>query len=237
MKAGFFITYQYFTKVKKYINNMKRTVFIICFIALGLSAGNLFSQPQKKSTTRISYGLKLGMGISTIMNNGEAMDWQFAYAGGAFMQFKLSSTVSLYAELNYSAKGEDTEHSVQLDDKLQIHKVHTNTNLSYLEIPILANFHTNSFSVLVGPYFAFKLSDSFKYNGAETSPKPKFNAMDIGISAGLLVPMQENIYFDIRLNYGFRGIIDKEKIPSAISGFYSDKTTNFNLTGGISLTL
>lgn len=167
-------------------------------------------------TKDISFGPRVALGMSNLNTDGEMGDWKFSYSVGAFMNFRLYKGIYFHPELNFVSKGSQKEVDYMLK------KITYKTNISYIEIPVLAKFSMGSASLLAGPYFAFKISDDFKGEGSILPViKPDFESTDIGLSGGVEVTLPSNLTADFRINYGLTEI------------YKDSKSHNINLLVGI----
>ncbi len=181
------------------------------------------------------FGAKFSAGVSNLDNDGVSMEYKFSYSGGVLLQIPITTNFSIRPELVFAAKGASNTNNIYRDSTAST--VITKTNVSYLELPIMACFENKSFSVLVGPYFAVKVNDAFSSEIDRIEFTPKYNAFDFGIGGGLEIPIQKNLAVDLRFTYGLMSIISSENIPKRISAIYTDKLRNYGIQLGLVFTI
>ncbi|NHF61296.1 PorT family protein [Flavobacteriaceae bacterium TP-CH-4] len=85
-----------------------------------------------------------------------------------------------------------------------------NLRLFYLNFPLMGKYHiTEEFAVEFGPQLGILLGDNVDDFGLET------NALDIGIGAGGGYRLNDNIYFQLRVNTGFIKVLENVKAYNA----------------------
>ena len=126
---------------------------------------------------------------------------------GFFGFFKLSNTIYLNPEINYSSEGVNNQGL-------------TFTN-NYLDIPILMNFRISQKSYLeLGPEFGFLASNKVKVDGEKFDGGYFGQNMNLSVALGFKTFINDRFGFGIRYNLGIKNI-GKDFIITQISNTFS----------------
>lgn len=110
---------------------------------------------------RISFGAKAGINFSNIYDSQSedlAFESKLGFAGGVFVSLPLGKLLAIQPELHFSQKGYQTNGTF-----LGTNFGYTRTS-NYVDLPILLAIRPASFiSVVVGPQFAFQVSQKEKF--------------------------------------------------------------------------
>lgn len=92
-----------------------------------------------------------------------------------------------------------------LGTKIEFGNSESKINLTYLQIPVYGGYKLHqdenlSFSALVGGYLGFALGGNFKGGGEKSDIDT--NALDFGLSLGVDIGIQENLFVRTTYNYG-----------------------------------
>jgi len=143
------------------------------------------------ASAQINYGVKGGLNVANI--GGEDVDDNKAKLGfhlGGFMGVSVAENFSIQPEVVFSLQG------VKFDDDQKL-------NLSYLNIPVLARYTTQSgFYGETGPQLGFLLSAKSKIEGDSENVKDWFKKTDFSWAFGVGYITQSNIGVNARFNLG-----------------------------------
>ncbi|MDE6354685.1 MAG: PorT family protein [Prevotella sp.] len=217
---------------------MKRLMFTIASIIMTLPMLAQYdaygrtqaSMPGYADERNIYYGLRLGMGISTVNSDDSDLDGGSSQTGlnlGAVAGFQLSPSAPVYLEtgLFYTEKG----------GKGYVDNSKFTYDLNYLEIPIIVKYRysiDDSFSVqpFAGGYIAFGVGGKVKnYSERETSSsfsENYFKRFDGGLKIGCGAEYQM-IYAELAYDWGLANICHSDFDTSRTGCFYINCGVNF----------
>lgn len=190
----------------------------------------------KAKYTYSNFGGKFAVGLSSMNNDGESMQYLFSYTGGFFKNFDINQNLSIRAEALFAQKGGRTDNLNTGDTNapvIDFKEIYTKTNISYIEIPVMLRLKGESFFAMIGPYLGVKIMDNFEHNIPKLQnlgEKPKYSMFDFGITGGMEFPLYKRTMIDVRFTYGLSSPI--QEVPKYISGFYSDNMNNFTIHVG-----
>src|SRR5690606_25716845 len=116
---------------------------------------------------------------------------------GALAEFKLTEQFAIQPELLYSMQGAKEEDFGEEYD----------TNLDYLNIPIMAKYYiTENLTVEAGPQIGFLMSA--ESDGEDI--KDGMNSMDFGINGGVGYQLPMGLFFQARYYAGLSNTYDGE---------------------------
>jgi hypothetical protein len=140
---------------------------------------------------QISYGAKAGLNVSNV--GGEDTDGNKAKLGfylGGFVGVPVAESFSIQPELVFSSQG------AKYDGDYKV-------NMSYLNIPVLARYTTQSgFFAETGPQLGFLLSAKAKEDGESGNVKDYFKKTDFSWAFGVGYQTESNIGVNARFNLG-----------------------------------
>ncbi|MBK6265286.1 PorT family protein [Marivirga sp. S37H4] len=129
------------------------------------------------------------------------------FAVGFYFRKNIADVVSIQPEINYSLKGSQINYNSFLGNgKYRF-------NLSYIEIPVLANFHVGeSLYFSAGPYVAALIAAKVKdvdgdgtVNSVRELDRDDFNTFDYGVAAGVGFDFSGGTA-GVRYNYGLNEV-------------------------------
>lgn len=154
---------------------------------------------QLEETPEVLFGVRAGFNISNLdfePHPNFENKHRNGFAFGGFVDYGITTTFSILAELQYSAEGAEAE-SLRAD---------------YLQLPILFKLSiAEGFSIGVGPMVSLKTwahEDGFK----------NVNFSGVG---GMEYMINEELFIDVRIHYTFGNILDND----IISSFEAKSTT------------
>jgi hypothetical protein len=154
--------------------------------AAAAAGGESYDEPQSHSASNYHYGFKGGLATSNVRADPQQLEdggSLLGFALGFWWGVPLSRRLTIQPEILFSMKG-DSESSAGYT---------ASTQLSYLEVPVLARFSLLPNapvqpSLFVGPSLAFNLSAHSKLKGdagaVEIDVKDKVAGFDYGLVAG-----------------------------------------------------
>ena len=156
-----------------------------------LVSAALFAQDPK-------YGLKAGLNLSTITNNGSSM--KPGVHVGAIAHIHATPAFSLQPEIYYSNQGAKIS--------LVGSNADSRINLNYINVPILLqyNFH-NGFRLQGGPQIGFLIEAKNKTGNLETNVASVYKTADFSIPVGLSYLDYSGFGLDMRYNIGVTNVV------------------------------
>ncbi|WP_281232070.1 porin family protein [Flavobacterium gelatinilyticum] len=164
---------------------MKRIIFAaIAVMAFG------FTNAQE---TR--FGVKGGLNISTLGGDASGVSSLVGFHVGGFAEIKIIEKLAIQPELVFSTQGA----------KEKFFGEKYNTNLNYLNIPVVAKYYiTKEFSVEAGPQIGFLVSA--KSDGEDV--KDLYKSIDAGFNIGAGYNFTENLSVNLRYYLGLANVVD-----------------------------
>jgi hypothetical protein len=190
------------------------------------------------SFAQVSFGVKGGLNLSNIAIKNDAstgfldeenVKTSVGFHAGVYLQIPLSAKFSLIPELQYTKRGfKYDENGLQPT---------TSMNLNYLELPVLLSYSPIEWlGIDLGPNAAYIVSAKIKSDGHSANADPD-NKIDLSISGGVRVRINEKISILGRYNYGLTTVYEIEfrGLNNEDSG--SKKTYHRNIQFGMSYKL
>lgn len=178
---------------------MKKLLFI-AVLTFGIAAS---SQAQENE-----FAIKGGLNYSNLTGDDvDNLDSRVGFHLGILYHLGISDDFAIQPELLLSTKGAEE------------------TNLMYLDLPVLAHVHiTESFSAHFGPQIGFLLSA--KDDGDDV--KDFYKSTDISAVAGLTYRLETGLFFTTRYNYGISNIGEEfeTQVPNIGANGFPDGTTS-----------
>ncbi len=200
---------------------MKKIVLVLAIIAATTYAAD----------AQIRFGLKAGLnGYDFKGDDLDDYETKLGLHFGGLVNIPVSENFSIQPELLYSDEGGKYSESGYTDKY----------NLSYLNIPILAQLNTSSgFYAEVGPQVGFLLSakNKWEYEGEEDSEDVKEYFKGINFSAAIGAGYRHSSGFGIgaRYNLGLANVLDEDTTEGSsakLSGFQVGVSFLFGGSGG-----
>ncbi|AQX13235.1 MULTISPECIES: porin family protein [Elizabethkingia] len=193
------------------------------FLGLGLMAGTFaFSQTGPK------FGIKAGMNVSSISQNGGLSDTKskIGFNAGLFLNAPISSNFSIQPEVIYNDLGSKVTFGSDNQNSYS-------TNLGYISVPVMFQFNaTPQFYLEAGPEFSFLVSAKNKLKDGNgnvavddwsKTATDNLNTFNFGLGVGLGFNITENIGINARYTAGLTKI---GKTDNPIGRSYSDSKNN-----------
>ncbi|HET8861006.1 porin family protein [Marivirga sp.] len=174
---------------------MKKAILVLPFLILS----SFFVNAQEDQS-----GIRASLNLSNLyVDNVDDENSKPGFAVGFYFRKNVGDFVSIQPEINYSLKGSQINYDGVLGNgKYRF-------NLSYIEIPVLANFHVGeSLYFSAGPYIATLIAAKTKHldgdgsvNGVKEYDRDDFNTFDYGVAAGVGFDFAGGTA-GVRYNYG-----------------------------------
>lgn len=180
--------------------NMKK---IILTVAAVFAFGFANAQETK-------FGVKGGLNVANLTGDeDEDNSSKVGFHLGGFVEIKVSDKFSVQPELLFSTQGTKFEETVLGT------LVEYKTNLSYLNIPVMAKYYVaEGFSLEAGPQIGFLTSAKYKIesegNESEVDGKDDFESVDFGVNFGAGYDFTENLSVGLRYNLGLSNVYKTE---------------------------
>lgn len=176
---------------------MNRIIFVLPFLVLS----SFFVKAQSDQT-----GIRASLNLSNLyVDEVNDENTKPGFALGVYFRKGISEQVSIQPEINYSLKGSQ----INYDGTIVSGSGKYRYNLSYIEIPVLANIHVGeSLYFSAGPYISTLIAAKVKdvdgdgsVNGVREYDRDDFNTLDYGVAAGVGFDFTGGTA-GVRYNYG-----------------------------------
>lgn len=180
---------------------MNKVIFVLPLLILS----SFFVKAQSVDQS----GIRASLNLSNLyVQSVDDENTKPGFAVGVYFRKSLSDQISIQPEINYSLKGSQINYNNFLNGSGKYRY-----NLSYIEIPVLANFHLGeSIYFSAGPYVATLISVKVKdvngdgsVNGVDEYDRDDFNTFDYGVAAGVGFDFAGGTA-GVRYNYGLADV-------------------------------
>lgn len=162
-----------------------------------LASVSMFAQTEVGA---ISILPKVGVNLATVTGDLKNKKMKVDFTIGAEAAYQLTDALAVSGGLLYSGQGVKQKH----DDETET------CNLSYLNIPLLANYYViKGLAVKAGIQPGFLLSAKEKDDNSSEDIKSRCNSFDFAIPVGLSYEIS-NVVIDARYNIGLTKIYKNE---------------------------
>ncbi|MBB6330177.1 opacity protein-like surface antigen [Chryseobacterium sediminis] len=180
------------------------------FLGLALIAGTFaFAQSTSTSTaettssapssSKIKFGLKAGLNVSTLSNMD--MKSKAGFYGGVFVNIPVAKDFAIQPEVLYSAVG--AKEKGDSNAKL---------NLEYISVPVMFQYKAlPNFYVEAGPQFNFLMGAELKNDVGSLQLKNATKSFDFGIGLGAGYNITKNIGVNVRYTAGVADIVNAKQ--------------------------
>lgn len=165
------------------------TLAVVIFCAAGVNA-------------QINFGLKAGMTAANMKASGGgitvSMDTKIGFYAGALAEIGVSENFSVQPELFYSLLG----------SKMNFEGISAKDDLSYINLPILAKYRKDGFSLFLGPQVSYLVAAKEKISGADFEDdengdiKDEMKSIDFSGVIGAGYTLANGFGFDARYQLG-----------------------------------
>ncbi|HKJ33823.1 MAG TPA: porin family protein [Balneolales bacterium] len=160
---------------------MKKILFIsfIAVFLLGMyetTNAQMFRQRNGQATTKINYGIIGGLNFADFAGNGVSnTESRLTGNGGIFAAINFGDYFAVQPEALVSFRG--AQAKIPTGGKLKY-------RLAYIQVPVFAKGKyqlQNGLTpyVIAGPSFSYRISDKYKYDGANSNQKGDINELGI----------------------------------------------------------
>ena len=162
----------------------------------------LINVNAKAQTSHTEFGLKGGVNIASIHNSvGNDFDSKVGFHIGGLAHIHMTPHFALQPEIVYSLQGGEAGN--------------TNRNLSYINVPVLAQYMAgNGFRLQTGPQVGLLVGANDETNDVEVKTKDQLNTAEFGWSFGASYITHSGFGVDARYNLGLSNINESEAIKS-----------------------
>ncbi|WP_223598634.1 porin family protein [Chryseobacterium sp. GVT01B] len=178
------------------------------FPGLALIAGTfVFAQntstdatpPSTSSSSKIKFGLKAGLNVSTLSNMD--MKSKAGFYGGVFMNIPVAKDFSVQPEVLYSNVG--AKQKGDSNAKLEV---------EYISIPVMFQYKVlPNLYVEAGPQFSFLMDARLKDDVGSLHLKNATRGFDFGIGLGAGYNITKNIGVNVRYTAGLSDIVNAKQ--------------------------
>ncbi|GAA5020807.1 hypothetical protein GCM10011506_04070 [Marivirga lumbricoides] len=177
---------------------MKKSILVIAILFSGFCG---FAQ-NDQSGIRGSFNLS-----NLYVDDVNDENTKPGFSAGVYFRKSISEALSIQPEINYSLKGSQITYNGLFGNG------NYRFNLSYIEIPVLANIHLGeSLYISAGPYVAALIAAKVKdidgdgsVNSVRELDRDDFNTFDYGVAAGLGFDFTGGTA-GVRYNYGLNEV-------------------------------
>ena len=162
----------------------------------------------------IAFGVKAGANLANMTDvEGTSPGTRFGAHIGPFIKLPLTDNFSIIPELLYSMKGSEISESI-LGFNFEMQ-----TNLDYLEIPIMANYQLESgLNFELGPYVGILLSAKSTVDilgvSEDVDIKDEMNTVDFGVGFGLGYRLENGLGFGARYSLGLASLFKEADVAA-----------------------
>ncbi|MGM0579850.1 MAG: porin family protein [Bacteroidota bacterium] len=176
---------------------MNKIIFVLPFLILS----SILVKAQSDQS-----GIRASLNLSNLyVEEVNDENTKPGFAVGVYFRKGISDQVSIQPEINYSLKGSQ----IHYDGGFFTGSGKYRYNLSYIEIPVLANIHVGeSLYFSAGPYISTLIAAKVKdvdgdgsINSVEEYDRDDFNTFDYGVAAGVGFDFTGGTA-GVRYNYG-----------------------------------
>jgi long-subunit fatty acid transport protein len=157
----------------------------------------------------VKFGVKGGLNVATLTGDIENASSKVGFHVGGFAEIKVSDKFAVQPELLFSTQGFKREYMEDFGGEDV--SVEQKTNLSYINIPVMAKYYVaDGFSLEAGPQIGFLTSAKNKFEAEgekeEEDAKDEFKSVDFGLNFGAGYDFTENLSAGLRYNLGLSNI-------------------------------
>ena len=163
---------------------MKKTIILGAVALFSFSAN---------AQVKAHFGLKAGMNASELHTKNVNADTKIGFHAGGLVHIHGNSNWAFQPEVMYSLEG----------SKSKVADVTTNRNLSYINVPLLAQYmFDNGFRIEAGPQIGFLMSAKLKNDDGSADIKDGYKSTAISLPVGVSYLTQSGLGIDARYSLG-----------------------------------
>lgn len=168
---------------------MKKTIIFAATVIFAFAAN---------AQVKTYFGVKAGMNASELHGYDDDAKTKIGFHVGALAHIHGNSNWAFQPEIIYSLEGAKRE---------MIPNGTVNTNLSYINVPLLVQymFH-NGFRIEAGPEIGFLMSATEKGDDVDIDIKDSYKSTSISLPVGIGYLTRTGLGFDARYNFGLTDI-------------------------------
>jgi len=153
-------------------------------------------------TTHVEFGLKGGINAASIHNSsGNDFDSRVGFHVGGLAHIHVTTHFAVQPEIVYSLQGGEFGS--------------THRNLSYINVPVLAQYMTGGgFRLQTGPQVGFLVGANDETEDVEVKIKDQLNTVDLGWAFGASYLTHSGFGVDARYNLGLSNINESDAVKS-----------------------
>lgn len=198
---------------------MKKIIQTCVYVALGWMVAVPISAQGQDGDSR--FGIKAGVNLSNFYKESLGkQNLRPGFNAGIFTELAVGESFSIQPELLFTTKGNQISYG-EGDNLFQdlaqgdpdAFTGDVETNLSYIELPVLAKFTISEvINLHIGPYLSYLLDASTQVDGTlkdrlDELDRKGFNTWDYGIAAGIGVDLNL-VTIGFRYDLGLSGITE-----------------------------
>lgn len=175
------------------------------------------------SLGQLRFGIKTGASLTNTKDTPsstyqfESKEFKWGYLGGVYGIAKLNSKTELGVEVFYTSKGYTTKKYHQISYFIPSDPYYTNTNLSYLSIPITFSYYfIPALGVTFGGEYSILFSANNKTDDDTYDTYSYYNTYDFGVLLGVKYNIYKRFSFEIRYTHGVFNINKDTIVVDAI---------------------
>ncbi|WP_055437726.1 porin family protein [Lacinutrix algicola] len=196
---------------------MKKNYFILTFLLTGLLVN------AQVDLSNLSFGVKAGANMSSILADFESSPVYSFHAGGYF-EAEITEGVIIRPELLYSSEGFNAEtYDYELDSKIE-----SEVKLNYLSLVMVFKYEiSEGFGFEGGGTFSYLLSgkqtDKSNTTTYSVDIEDEIRKIDVALTGGLYYEFETGLNFSLRYSYGILSVYKST----------DDYTTDFDTKRGL----
>jgi hypothetical protein len=168
-----------------------------CLLATFFLAAGFISQAQ------IKFGAKAGANFANVSgSDAEGNKMKVDFNAGGLVNISLGKSFGLQPEVVYSGQGYKADGG--------------DFNTSYINVPLLAQYHHAGFYGETGPQIGFLMSAKVKSNGISVDVKDQLKSTDFSWAFGVGYRHESGLGFGARYNLGLTDLADHSNVKNSV---------------------
>jgi hypothetical protein len=173
---------------------MKKVILGFAFIAV------VASVKAQDAASGPAFGVKAGANFSnlkaTMGDESESGDMKVGFHVGGFVNVPIGETFAFQPEVVFSQEG----------SKSEILGTDVNTNLSYINVPLLIQYRASGFFAETGPQLGFLIGAKLKADDEDEDIKDQLETFNFSWGVGVGYQLTSGFGFGARYNFGLSNI-------------------------------
>jgi hypothetical protein len=154
----------------------------------------------------VKFGVKGGLNLSKLTSTDGAKVLA-GFNAGALANFKLDESWAIQPEVQYSTQGTKAQKDI-----LGLLTTEGTMKLDYINVPVLAQYHIESFYLEAGPQVGFMTAAKAKSGNVTVDVKDSVKTVDFGLNFGFGYQLDMGLGIGARYNFGLTNVYDSDKI-------------------------